>query len=34
MTRIDADLLSRAARLKYILQFGVGLEARRPGPPP
>jgi phosphoglycerate dehydrogenase-like enzyme len=28
MTRFDAELLSHAPRLRYILQFGVGLEAR------
>lgn len=33
MTRIDAGVLAKAARLKYILQFGVGLEARRAPPP-
>ena len=26
MTRIDADVMSRARSLKLILQFGVGLE--------
>jgi hypothetical protein len=28
MARIDAPLLARAPRLRYVLQFGVGLEAR------
>jgi hypothetical protein len=28
MTRFDADLLRQAPKLRYILQFGVGLEVR------
>ena len=28
MTRLDAQLLARAPALRYVLQFGVGLEAR------
>ena len=28
MTRFDADLLRQAPQLRYILQFGVGLEVR------
>jgi hypothetical protein len=29
MSRLDAQLLARAPALRYVLQFGVGLEARR-----
>lgn len=28
MTPVDAPLLAAATRLRYVLQFGVGLEAR------
>ena len=30
MARIDAPLLALAPRLRYVLQFGVGLEVRAP----
>ena len=28
MSRLDAQMLARAPALRYVLQFGVGLEAR------
>ena len=28
MLRLDAQLLARAPALRYVLQFGVGLEVR------